>query len=95
MSDNRPEYIGKDFNKLHAKQQDFKHDSSSPHYPQFNGQIKRTVRTVKKTLKEAFKSNDDPYLAFLSLQRSPGPENTHTIVRTITINECKYSYDKQ
>ena len=60
VSDNGPEYIGKDY-KLFAKQWDFKHDSPSPHYPKSNGQIERTIQTIKKTLKKekAFKSNDD------------------------------------
>ena len=74
MSDNEPEYIGKDY-KLFAKQWDFKHDSSSPHYPKSNGQIQRTIQMIKKTLKTTFKSNDDPYLAFLALGTSPGPKN--------------------
>ena len=62
MSDNGPEYIGKD-HELFAKQWDFKHDLSSPHYPKSNGQIERTIETIKKTLKKVFKFNDDPYLA--------------------------------
>ena len=42
VSDNGPEYIGKDY-KLFAKPWYFKHDSSSPHYPKSNGKIKRTI----------------------------------------------------
>ena len=47
VSDDRPEYIGKDY-KLFLKQWDFKHDSSSPHYSKSNGQIERTTQTIKK-----------------------------------------------
>ena len=98
--DNGPEYTGKDY-KLFAKQWDFKHYSSSPHYPKSNGQIKRMIQKMKKTLKKAFKFNDDPYLALLALQTSPGPnKNTHPSNITLqqantnsfTINEYKYSY---
>ena len=62
VSDNGPEYIGRDY-KLFVKQWDFNCDSSIPHYPKSNGQIEQTIQTIKKTLKKAFKSNEDPYLA--------------------------------
>ena len=74
MSDNGPNYIGKDY-KLFAKELDLKHDSSSPHYPKSNRQVERTIHTIKETLKKAFKSNEDPYLALLALRTSPGPNN--------------------
>ena len=70
-SDNGPEYIRGDY-KLFAKQWVFKHDSSSPHYPKSNGQIERTIQTIKKTLKKTFKSNDDSYLVLVALRTSPG-----------------------
>ena len=74
VSDNGPEYTGKDY-KLFAKQRDFKHDLSSPHYSKSNGQIEQTIQTIKKTLKKAFKSNKDLYLALLALRTSPGSNN--------------------
>ena len=90
MSDNGPEYIGKDY-KLFAKQYNFKHDSYSPNYPKSNGQIEQTIQTIKKTLKKAFKSNNHLYLALLTLQTSSGPNNNtppatllyHRPIRTI------------
>ena len=45
--------------KLFAKQWDFKHDSSSPHYPKSNGQIEQIIQMIKKALKKAFKCNDE------------------------------------
>ena len=74
MSDNGPDYTGKDY-KMFAKQRDFKHHLSTPHYSKSNGQIKQTIQTIKKTLKKAFKSNEDLYLALLALRTSPGPNN--------------------
>ena len=94
MSDDRPEYIGKDY-KLFLKQWDFKHDSSCPHYSKSNGQIERTTQTIEKTVKKAFKSNNDPFLALLALQTSPGPNNNkpphflkihRSVIRKITID---------
>ena len=48
---------------------------SSPHFPESNGQVERTIQMVKKTLKKAFKYNEDPYLALLATRVSPGPYN--------------------
>ena len=49
--------------------------TSSPHYPKSNGQVERTIQTIKKTLKKAFRTNEDPYLALLAIRTSSGPEN--------------------
>ena len=50
----------------------FKHETSSPEYPQSNGLVERTIQSVKKTLKKAFENNDDPYLALLALRTAQG-----------------------
>ena len=75
ISDNGPEYFGKDY-KLFVKQWYFKHDSSCPYNPKSNGQIERTIQTIKKTLKISRKSNDDPYLAYLAPRTPLGPDNS-------------------
>ena len=74
MSDNRPEYTGRAY-KIFSKKWDFKHITSSPHFPISNGQVERTIQTIKKTLKKAFRTNEDPYLALLAIRTSSGPEN--------------------
>ena len=61
--------------KRFSKHWDFKHINSSPNYPQSNGQIERTIQTVKKNLRKALNENADPYLALLSLRASAGPYN--------------------
>lgn len=72
MSDNGPEFIGKAYKKF-SRNWDFKHDSSSPRYPQSNGQVERMIQYVKKTLKKACKDERDPYLALMTIRATPGP----------------------
>lgn len=74
ISDNGPEFSGEAYKKF-SKEWDFEHITSSPVYPESNGQIERTIQTVKKTLKKALKNNEDPYLALLAIRVCPGPYN--------------------
>ncbi len=66
VSVNGLQYSAADFTKF-AKQYGFTHVTSSPKYPQVNGEAERAVRTVKELLKK----NDDPYLAMLAYQSTP------------------------
>ena len=67
-TDNGPQFSSQQFAEF-AKQYDFIHTSSSPHFPASNGQAERTVQTVKHLLKDA----DDPPLALLSYKATPFP----------------------
>ena len=68
MSNNRPQYASQEFTEF-ARSYDFCHVTSSPHFPQSNGQAERTVQTVKKLLKES----DDPYMALLNYRTTSFP----------------------
>ena len=70
ISDNGLQFISGEYDKF-AKFWGFDHDFSSPEYPQSNGMVEQTIQTVKKTLRKAKLSNDDPYLAILALRTTP------------------------
>ena len=66
MSDNGPQYSCDAFSEF-AREYQFRHLTSSPLYPQSNGETERAVKTIKGLLKK----ESDPYLALLSYRATP------------------------
>lgn len=70
MSDNGRQYDCGEFKEF-AKHCGFKHVTSSPLYPQANGQVEKGVQIVKRLLKKAKDGKTDPHLALLSYRAAP------------------------
>ena len=66
FSDNGPQYTAEAFEDF-AKSYQFVHKTSSPCFPQSNGEAERAVRTVKNMLEKS----SDPYLALLNYRTTP------------------------
>ena len=66
FSDNGPQYSSTEFSEF-AKSYDFVHTTSSPKFPQSNGEAERAVRTIKTLLQKA----EDLYAALLAYRSAP------------------------
>jgi hypothetical protein len=60
-------YLIKEF----AREWNFKHETSSPYWPQSNGMVERHIQTIKRMLKKVDDDGKDPNLALLEYRNTP------------------------
>ena len=65
-SDNGPQFASECFRKC-AREWGFSHVTSSPHFPQSNGEAERAVRTIKDILKKS----SDTYRGLMAYRAVP------------------------
>jgi transposase InsO family protein len=70
ISDNGPQFSSQEFADF-AKQWDFKHTTSSPHYPQSNGQAENAVKIMKNMIRKVKDSGEDIFQALQIYRSSP------------------------
>ena len=78
----RPQYSSQEFAAF-FKQWGIEHVTSSKLYPQSNGFIEGSVRTVKNLLRIAEASGQDPYLALLIYRSTPVDKNLPSPARLL------------
>ena len=76
MSDNSPQFLADVFSTF-SNDYGFTHITSSPQFPQSNGEAEYTVKTVKALLKKCDDRKEDHYLALIAYR--------------VTHLECRYS----
>ena len=70
MSDNGPQFSADVFSTF-SNDYGFTHITSSPRFPQFNGEAERAVKTIKVLLKKCDDRNEDHYLALMAYRVTP------------------------
>ena len=76
VSDNGPAYASEEFHEF-ASKWEFRHVTTSPHYPQANGKAESAVKICKNLLKKSQLANSDVHLALLNHRNTPTePTNT-------------------
>ena len=88
ISDNGPQFDNTEFARF-AKEWNFTHKTSSPHYPKSNGLAERTIQTLKKVLKKARKDGTDPNLAILELRNTPRTNDLGSPVQRLFSRKTK------
>ena len=83
ISDNGPQFQSGELSKF-SFSYGFKHQTTSPRFPQANGEIERAVKTIKSPVKKC----KDPYIALMAYCASP-LQNGYTVQLNYSSNGRK------
>ena len=89
-SDSGPQYDSAEFSHF-AKQWGFKHVTSSPRFPQSNGEVEHGVRTVKNLLQKA----EDPAKGLLAYRSTPLVPAEDKIAAPVQADQPKLKMNSQ
>ena len=76
VSDNGPQFSCREF-RTFTQLWDIEHVTSSPRYPQSNGQAERAIGTVKNLMKKALEDGSDVQLALQSFRNTVVRDTAH------------------
>lgn len=80
ITDNATQFINEDFAKF-TKEWNFKHITSSPHYPKGNGKAEATVKIAKNLIQKTSLEGEDIWLALLIARNTPNTIGTSPVQR--------------
>ena len=93
VTDNGPQFSSGEFQQF-AESWGFLHQTSSPEYPQSNGQAESAVKIAKSLLRKATAGHEDPWLAILGCRNTPTQNSSTAPVQRFlgrrTRNTCAH-----
>ncbi|XP_014666364.1 PREDICTED: uncharacterized protein K02A2.6-like [Priapulus caudatus] len=70
VTDNGPQFVSDEFQRFVFKWE-FKHSTTSSHYPQANGKAENAVKIAKALLTKSKEAQTDPYISLLAFRNTP------------------------
>ena len=94
VSDNGPQFACREF-RTFTQLWDIEHVTSSPRYPQSNGQAERAIGTVKNLMKKAMEDGSDVQLALQSFRNTVREGYSASPAQLLFSRRCRTSLPMQ
>ena len=94
VSDNGPQFSCREF-RTFTQLWDIEHVTSSPRYPQSNGQAERAIGTVKNLMKKAWEDGSDVQLALQSFRNTVSEGYSASPAQLLFSRRCRTSLPMQ